>query len=82
MPDALVRAELLELVYARQWADVDQLYQQLKFWHREPAGSQANLLDWADALALQQLPKNPHTPGPDGHRVAASAGDRPEQRRL
>jgi len=59
LPDALVRAELLELVQAGQWAELRDFCRQQRFWHRMPPGQQAapDLTDWADTLAARQLPK-------------------------
>jgi outer membrane protein assembly factor BamB len=66
LPDALVRAELLELVQAGEWNELRDFCRQERYWRRMPPGQALppGLLDWADGLAARQLPKAVGQGGP------------------
>ncbi len=61
LPDALARTEVLELIQAGQWAGLHDFCRQQHFWRRTLPNTapQHSVLDWGDALARAQLPKQP-----------------------
>lgn len=65
MPESLVKAELLEMVYADNWAGVRDLSRQLRFWNETSLPGAPwpdhrkrikNVVDWAEAYAARLLP--------------------------
>lgn len=51
--EELLRAELIKLVYERQWQRIRELGQELRFFQFQ---QKSPLLDWAESLSLRQLP--------------------------
>ncbi|MFN0053118.1 MAG: PQQ-binding-like beta-propeller repeat protein [Planctomycetales bacterium] len=82
MPEALVRSEIVGLVYADRWSELLELSQRIKFWNRpgppdktwpESRQKLRRLVEWSELAARDRLGlSGPQTPdaAPGGLRLA------------